>query len=316
MHTYIPFLLFVIGLILIIMGSDYFVDCCIYFAKLLGVSQVVIGATLVSVCTTLPEATVSTNSALAGLGDMALGNAFGSIAFNTGIILSLIIIVSKPVLFSNREFGTNGIFLLILVALIFGMVALCGGITFWCGILLLLVLLGYIFYNVHHAKSAGNDTKKLPFSGKEAGKNTAVLVVSVACIIVGAKLLVTNGEAIAHILGVPEMIIGLTMASIGTSLPELMTAITALSKKASGLSIGNIFGANILNIVMVTGLSSVIMPLHAGREWLYFHLPVIFFIILLPVLWGILKKRLPRLIGFMMAAIYLVYIVTAVISPA
>ena len=312
MSDYIPYILFILGFVMIIKGSDWFVDSVIWIAKVLKIPNIIIGATLVSICTTLPETMVSVSSALRNNTDMALGNALGSIAVNTGFIFATAIIFMQPVLKNVKGYRRNAFFLLTLIAGVYFMGYFTGSINRYTGIFLLILLVLYLYKNIQDfKKDSSTDTDETAPSKTSADKRRNILffLIGLALTIGGSNLLVVNGEIIARMLGVSEIIIGLTMTAVGTSLPELVTAVAAIVKKAHGISVGNILGANILNILLVIGLSSVITPIAVKDEMLGFHIPYIFGIV--AIMTGISffgKGRLKRGGGILLMLSYSIYI--------
>ncbi len=312
MQQYIPFLLFLLGLIMIIKGSDWFIDATIWIAKILKIPNIIIGATLVSLCTTLPEAMVSSSSALRGNTEIAFGNAIGSIACNTGFILALTLILSQPKITDKKKLHKKGLFLLILLGLVTTVATVLEQIPRQWGFILLTILLLYLIYNVRTATMSATEIKRdkaIDKSKPTVIKNIIWFVIGITLTITGANLLVINGEIMARLLGVPDIIIGVTLTAFGTSLPELVTAITAILKKAHDISIGNVLGANILNIILVLGLSSSILPIHIDQNYIHYHLPFIFLIVGLVVLFSFLnKKRFRRWNGILILAAYSLYL--------
>ncbi|NLL70218.1 MAG: calcium/sodium antiporter [Epulopiscium sp.] len=307
-----PFILFTAGLIMIIKGSDWFVDSAVWIARASKIPDIIIGATLVSLCTTLPEAMVSTNSALRGNTDMAFGNALGSIIFNTGFILAITILFSTPRLRERKKFQKTGRFLLLLLIFLLVIGILFQEISRFTGIFLLIILLLYMFYNVQTSRQKPDLNMPIPVHTDKGTviKNIVAFIVGVILTIGGANLLVVYGEEIARILGVPDLVIGLLLTSVGTSLPELVTAIVSMKKGNQDLSIGNVLGANILNIILVIGLSATILPIHIGKSWIVFHLPFAIFIIGLVLLFiRINKEKLQRKNGLFLLASYLMYFI-------
>lgn len=270
-------ILFIVGLVLLIKGGDWFVDGATGIAERFHVPELLIGATVVSIGTTLPEVMVSANSALSGHGEIAYGNALGSIICNTALIAALTVAV-KPA-------GVDKKTLKVPVAFFFGAMVIYGLGAYVrgsferpLGIVLLCVCAVYLFILVRQAlsqmKLAGtgsgseninteeNDSDAEDNKNKEQPmwKDILLLVIGAAFIAEGADLLVDNGTLIAAALGVPESVIALTFVALGTSLPELVTAITSLAKGHGALSLGNICGANIFNLVLVSGLSVTLSP--------------------------------------------------------
>ena len=306
------FVLFFAGLIAIIKGSDWFVDSVIWIAKVMRVPNFIIGATLVSLCTTLPETMVSTGSVLRKNTDMAVGNALGSIACNTGFILALTIILSRPSFKDRKRFLSKGIFLLLLIGFVAFVGLVFGEVGRPSGIVLLIIFIFYMYSNVREGKNNSSDQpeEQVVYDKKTVIKRISLFIIGLGLTILGANLLVTNGEKIAKLLGVSDIIIGLTMTALGTSLPELMTAITAIRKKAHGISIGNVFGANILNIILVIGLSSTILPIPFDETMIRFHLPFIMLIVASSVVLGLIfKNNFKRRGGFWLLGTYMLYVV-------
>ncbi|GMQ57338.1 calcium/sodium antiporter [Vallitalea sediminicola] len=312
MEKYSPYLLFLVGFIMIIKGSDWFIDATIWIAKVLKVPNIIIGATLVSICTTLPEAMVSGSSAINGNASIAFGNALGSIACNTGFIMGLTIILSRPEIRQKKKLRRTGLFLVFLLSLLTVFSLVFGEISRITGFMFLGILVLYLYNNIKDAKMSSIEVKQDESIEVTKGiviKNLIFFIIGIAFTIVGANLLVTNGETIAKILGVPDIIIGVTLTAFGTSLPELVTAITAIVKKAHDISIGNVLGANILNIILVIGLSSSILPFKIQPSWLSYHIPFVFAIVLILVAFTLInKKRFQRWNGVLMIATYFAYI--------
>lgn len=313
MEQYVCYVLFLVGLILIIKAGDCFVDAAIWVARATGISNIIIGATLVSLCTTLPETVVSSVSAVKGLSDMAFGNAFGSIAFNTTFILGLTFLVSQPPIGDRSSFVKNTIFLLLLLMLTTLVFCLTGCFSRSFGLLLLLILAAYMILNVMSAKHGSHDERAaapVDMSKHAAMQNIGMLLLGAVGITVGSNLLVTNGELIAKSLGVSDLIIGLTITALGTSLPELVTAIQSMRKGAHDISVGNIIGADILNILLVTGLSATIHPICLQSAASAIFSLAACFVIAAVVLWfGLFqKKNFSRVNGIVLLCIYVLYI--------
>ena len=312
MHQFLPYILFGLGFIMIIKGSDWFIDSVIWLAKVLKVPNIIIGATLVSLCTTMPEAMVSVNSALKGNSEIALGNAIGSIACNTGLILGFSILITRYPLKEKKEFQKKGI---MLIALLLGLMVFgyeFGEIPRYVGLALLGMLVLYLNSNI---KSALKNPCTTDESDLEKDKATIIKMVisfSVGLILTiwGADLLVDNGVIIAKLLGVPDIVIGLSLTAFGTSLPELVTSISAIARKADDLALGNIIGANIMNIILVVGASATILPINISHMSLALHLPFVVFIVLIPVIASFINKLyFSRYVGLLKVITYSLYIV-------
>ena len=309
-----PFVLFFIGFVVIIKGSDIFIDSAIWFARITKIPDLIIGATLVSLGTTLPELMVSAGAAMQGNTEIAIGNALGSIICNTGLILAIIIIISRPKFTDKKEFQQNGILLMLLLMLIAFVSFVYGEISRFTGAILLGILIWYLYKNIKNSiynnKTVHNKIKgEKNISTKIITLNLLMFCIGLALTILGAKLLITNGEKIAIFLGVSDVIIGLTLTAFGTSLPELMASITALRKKVYDISLGNILGANILNIILVIAVSSTILPIPIGSNILYLHLPFVLLIVSITLLFSfICKNTFYRRCGFIMVIAYINYL--------
>ena len=251
----VPILLFILGLILVIKGGDWFVDGSVELAHRLHVPELIIGATVVSIGTTLPEVLVSATGALGGHGGIAYGNAIGSVICNTALISALTFAI-RPCKVDAVTYKVPVIFFFAAAALYAGTAYATGVFSRWIGVILLVIFAIYIFYTIRNGKKnglIGGETGETAENEKEMPLWQTILKLAggAVCIAVGARLLVDNGTQIAESLGVPESVIALTFVALGTSLPELVTAITALAKGHSALSLGNIVGANLFNLVLV-----------------------------------------------------------------
>ncbi len=320
MTTLLPFILFAIGLVLIIKGSDWFVTAAIWVARTFGVPDIIIGATLVSLCTTLPESLVSITAAAKAIPnpELSLSNALGSIACNTGLIMPICIIVAAPEWHNRESFRRNGMILVALFAAVYGVAIYFGAIPRAVGVILLLICAWYLFDNVRQGKRQRADMsleERPPVTSRHVFINIALLAVGITMTIVGANLLVTNTERIARFFGVPDLIIGITLTALGTSLPELMTCITAIMKKAHNISLGNIIGADILNILVVVGGSAAVIELPTQGRWLTLQFPLTLAILLVTVACSFTThKRFERRYGFMIFALYATLITLSIMG--
>ncbi|MBN1624652.1 MAG: calcium/sodium antiporter [Clostridia bacterium] len=317
MNLLLYILLFAFGLVLIIKGSDWFVDATIWIATALHIPKFIIGATLVSICTTLPELLVSTGAAINNDTSMALGNAIGSVGCNTGLILGIVVVFSTPLLHYKSALKIKSAFISLALVLYFLIGYFTGIFNYITGIIFLLFAAGFIYYNYTEAKKYKLDIENqetVATDKKTIIKNTVLFLIGLALTIFGANLMIIYGEKIAVSLNVPSIVIGVTMTALGTSLPELVTAITSLRKKAASLSIGNIFGANILNLTFVLGTTSIIKPVVLDNLKLYFHIPAIAVITLIAsISTFVFKKKYPRFMGILLLLSYFIYIGLAAI---
>lgn len=300
------YFLFIIGLVLVVFGSNLFVDCAVRLARRFRMSEMLIGATLVSIGTTLPELIVSATASFEGHPDMAAGNAIGSIICNTALIAGFVQAVrpSKPETRTFRESYTV-FFMAAGIYCLFAYTA--GGFSRVAGIMLLLILAVYLWWSGTRAKNERKETLPEEVKGSVV-VDFLLLALTAAALFFGARLLVENGSEIAQLIGIPEHVISVSMIALGTSLPELITAIAALRKKHIALSLGNVIGANILNLLMVSGTASVISPVPVSSDLLRLDIPMMLTASLLLALPGIFRKKLYRWQGISLLLLYVAYL--------
>ena len=397
MDLIVPIILFVIGLIFLIKGGDWFVDGATGIAHRFHIPEILIGATVVSIGTTLPEVMVSATGAMQGQGAMAYGNAIGSIICNTSLIAALTIAIrpsgvdKKTLRFPVIFFFCAAIFYAF-VAYFFGEFSRWVGIVLLCGFVAYMIVLviqafrdrqpkeeitgeliadvlddeveeenqgsvgdfiGFLLvgfgliaaFVINVVTSGGFMTDVSDFMAFAAfylnallgviflaiglakaivhkglgllNSNILFLILGAAVIAIGATLLVDNGTIIAEKLGVPSSVIALTFVALGTSLPELVTAVTALAKGHSALSLGNIIGANIFNLVLVSGAAVTISPFPVPAEKviggmnasLVVDIPVMFVVMALMTLPALFRGKLARWQGISLIGIYAAFCV-------
>lgn len=335
-------ILFLLGLALIIKGGDFFVDAATWIAEVSGVPKFVIGATVVSVATTLPELLVSIIATAEGNLDIAVGNSVGSVVANIGLIMG-ISMVCLPSVMKRRDLLGKGILLVASITLLW-IFSLGGNLNFWEGIIVLLIFGLFIFENLRSAKK--HELKPLPTSegaaelsadaqnvfaetkvGADGGEassagvkrdkrtitiNILKFLFGTAFIVAGAQLLVTYGSELAVRMNVPESIIAVTMVAIGTSLPELVTTITAIAKKQASLSVGNIIGANIIDLTLILPVCSFISGrsgLDINAQTVFLDMPVCLGFVLISVVPSMITGKFARWQGITLLALYIGYIV-------
>jgi len=317
METFLMYFLFLVGVVLIVKGGDWFVDSAAWIAEATGIPRFVIGATIVSLATTLPEIIVSTIAACQGKTDMAIGNAVGSVTANVGLIMAISILL-MPVVVSKKSVLVKVLLLFGAVGVLWGMSALgpevsgsAASLTVLGSIPVLALFVVFIFENLNAMKkeSVKDETKMKP-EKKEIFKNILILLIGAGCIVGGSQLLVNEGSAIAAGLGVPEKVVSLTAIAIGTSLPELVTAITAIIKKQGALSVGNIIGANIIDICLILPICSFISggALPITTQNLRLDLPVCLLVVLICLLPILFTGKQKRWQGALALAIYAAYL--------
>lgn len=329
---FISIVLFIIGLVLLIFCGDWFVDGATGIARKFHIPELIIGATIVSIGTTLPEVMVSADAAIKGQGATAYGNAIGSIICNTALILAITIAV-KPSKVDKKSLKTPVIFFFV-AALIYVLNAyIFKRFSLASGIVLLSVFVIYMIYTVITTKKRMaqevKTTEPVEENQNEEGEeekekkekpvwqNILLLVVGAIGIAFGANLLVDNGVIIAGAMGVPESVIALTMIALGTSLPELVTAITSLVKGHGSLSLGNIIGANFFNLVLVSGISTTLSPFDLPVEKtigglnasLVVDLPLMIIVMLIVTIPALIKGKLTRAQGIILLVLYASFLV-------
>lgn len=293
------------GLVLIVKGADWFIDAAVSISIQTGIPKVIIGATLVSLATTAPEMSVSLMAAYAGHVDVAIGNAVGSAIANTGLILGGVIMI-RSIQIHQTTFIRKTVILLI-AALVLIFVSKDGLISAFDGVILLLVVVGFLYYNYRLIKAVHAEGA-IVFNRKSMAKDIPLFLLGAGCVIAGSKLLVDSGIAIAHALGIPELIIGLTIMAVGTSLPELVTALSAMFKGHQDMAVGNILGANTLDIALILGLSAQVSTLSVLPQSISFDFPVLIVMIVGLLLFGLTKGKLDRWEGGVLMVIYLGYV--------
>ena len=311
---FISVLFFVLGLVLLIKGGDWFVDGATGIARRFRLPDIIVGATVVSIGTTLPEVMVSTTGALLGQGAMAYGNAIGSIICNTALIAAISVTCNPgPV---NVKTMKMPVFFFFTSAAVYCLAAYWLG-TFprWLGIIMLAIFVVYLIANVRQGLRYPEETAEEAESAKASrslAMELVLLVIGAALIAYGANLLVEHGTIIAQKLGVPETVIALTFVALGTSLPELITTITSLKKGHASLGIGNVIGANVFNLVLVSGMAVTIAPfdvpvgklLLGQNASLVLDIPLMLLVMLLLTVPALTKKRLSRWQGITLLCIY------------
>lgn len=319
MSVFLVVLLFLVGLILIIKGGDLFVDAASWIAEAFRIPKFIIGATIVSLATTLPELIVSTTATAQGSLGLAIGNAVGSVNGNLGLIMG-ISIVCLPSMMKRTQFAVKGI-LMILASVLLYLFSMQGQLGIVGSICMLLVFAFFLFLNVKEARASMADEPAAGDVTHTQAQKWPMLcrfILGTAGIVIGAQLLVTYGSEIARLVGVPESVIGVTLVAIGTSLPELVTTITAIRKKQAALSIGNIIGANIIDLTVILPVCAVISggSLPILPQTIRLDLPVCIGFCLLSILPAIISGRFRRAQGVVMLLCYAAYVAVLCINPA
>ncbi len=310
----IPVLLFIVGLLFLIKGGDWFVDGASALARRFHLPELLIGATVVSIGTTLPEVMVSTMSALSGHGEIAYGNAIGSVICNAALIAAITIAV-RPGKVDPKTLKMPVLFFFAAAAIYCVAAYGFGKFTRPMGFIMLAMFVAYIAANIHQMKNAPAEEHEEEEETMPMPRMLLLLVLGAVLIAMGANLLVDNGTLIAQALGVPESVIALTFVALGTSLPELVTAITSLIKGHSDLSLGNVVGANVFNLVLVSGVSVALAPFTVPQSATIFgmnsslvlEIPVMIAVMVLLTAPALVKGKLSRVQGVALLVIYAVF---------
>lgn len=309
-------ILFIIGIICIVKGGDLFVDSASWIAEVSGIPKLIVGATIVSVATTLPELIVSLIAAAKDNVDMSVGNAIGSVTANIGFIMAISLLF-LPTVIKRKDYFVKSL-LMILAAVAIVCCGIVRSVNLPISIVLLVIFAVFIVENVSGASKAvkleaqekSEKNKRERPETKEIIINVVKFILGAAMIVVGSDLLVDNGSELARAMGVSERIIGVTFIAIGTSLPELVTTITAIAKKQSSLSVGNILGANIIDLTLILPLCSLVsgraLPISETSAML--DLPACLVVGLITIVPAMIFSKFRRWQGVALLSVYSAYL--------
>ena len=318
---WLAILLFVVGLVCLVKGGDWFVRGAVDIAAMFKIPELIVGATVVSIGTTLPEVMVSASAAVKGMGAMSYGNAIGSIICNTALISALTIAI-RPSATDRKTLRLPVTFFFIAAASYLVLSCFVGRFDRIAGIAFLIMFVIYIAINVKQALKLGKENPGAEDPEVEEHNDPLwmallFLVIGAALIAVGAKFLVDYGTVIAVYMGVPSSVIALTFVALGTSLPELVTAIVSLAKGHGALSLGNIIGANLFNLILVNGVSVTLAPydlpvektLFGKNAALVLDLPLMLLVMLILTVPALIKGKLYRWQGILLLALYAGFVI-------
>lgn len=304
--------LLLLGFVLLIKGADMFVDGSSSIAKILKVPSVIIGLTIVALGTSAPEAAVSITAGINGSNELALSNVIGSNMFNLLIVIGVSALIKEFNV--DKDIKKRDLpFSIILSAILLGLVFTSKKLDRIEGILLLVILVVYIIMLIKNAlkNKIEEDTKAM-----SVPKSILFMVLGIAAIIVGGDFVVDSASSIALKLGLSELFIGLTIVAIGTSLPELVTSVTAAKKGESGLALGNAVGSSILNILFILGFSSALTPIKvAVSEFGFIMIDIIILIIvsMIMLVFCVTREKVSKFEGITCIVIYAAYMVYAIL---
>ena len=306
--------LFVAGLVCIIKGGDLFVDAATWIAEASGIPKFIIGATVVSFATTMPEMLVSVFAALQGNADIAVGNAVGSVTANVGLIMCVALICMECAM-TRKQFGVKACLLLAAILALFGFTR-DGQLSVLESVLILVIFVGFLVESLIAARQEQGSELPAQEERPKIDKKTVLLnigkfLLGAAGIVLGAQLLIDNGSALARMLGVPDAVIAATMIAIGTSLPELVTTLTAIKKKQASLSVGNIIGANIMDLTLIMPLCAVIQgkPMTVERQGMLLDIPACLIICAAALIPALVQGKFKRWIGYLIGGLYIAYLI-------
>ena len=352
-------ILLIVGIALVVKGGDWFVDAASWIAEVSGIPTFIIGATIVSVATTLPEVLVSSLSAAEGSAGMAIGNAVGSVNCNIALIMAISLLFMPGVL-KRRDYIAKIFMLLGVIGVLWALSSTGGVLLWWEGLIVIAFFFAFMVENIlsakRHAKLSALEQEKEEFSRdgvniftaeefefdiqkdfrsksimtiKRTGmqfekstlvKNIILFVIGAGAIVLGAQLMCDNGAKFASLLGVSDDLIGVTILAVGTSLPELVTAITAIAKKKSDLSVGNVIGANIIDISLILPLCTFITAgkygenLPVSSQSLVLDFPFCLAVAGLALLPALIFGKFKRWQGGLLLAGYVAYITLLVLN--
>ena len=311
----------VICIVVLSKGADWMIDGVVNLAHRTGLPKIVIGATIVSLGTTTPEAVVSVMAAWMGNSGLALGNGVGSIIADTGLIFGVTaILATVPVnrfILNRTGWVQVGSATLLVVISVTALVVTEGVPVLgrWVGLLFLLLLCGYMYVTYVWAKQGARAAilaeEEEDFAQAGLAKCLFMILGGIFLVVLGARVLVPSAAEIAHRIGVPEDIIAATMVAFGTSLPELMTAIAAIRKRHPEIMVGNVVGADVLNCLFVIGAAAVAKPLTVPPNFFSFHFPTMI-LILYSFRFFIFKNKdgfFKKWQGGWLLAVYLIYLI-------
>ena len=306
--------IFVIGLALTIKGGDWFVDSASWFAEATGIPKFVVGATVVSFATTLPELLVSVRAAMNGSAQLAIGNAVGSVTANTTLIMGVSLVAMAGVI-SRKAFSLKGgLLLAAIVALT--LLSLNNALPVWSAYILWTIFIIFMISNLIEGKKGAVAEKLDSYEKKDVPSKILFFILGTASIVFGAEFLVSSGKTIASGIGISETIIGFTVIALGTSLPELVTTLTAIRKKENSLSVGNIIGANIIDSTLILPLCAEIngQALPVDRINLVFDFPVCIAACSVAIIPTIIQGRFKKWQGYALLTIYALYMLLLVLN--
>lgn len=308
------FFIFLFSLAVVLLGARFFLTASIALSKLLRLPEIVIGATLVALATTMPETLVSLFASATNHSFLALGNVVGSGLVNLGLLLGIILLAGHGHEGQSQRGRRRSLILFLLVLFVYLWFLIFGGINRIGGIILITLAFIFLAYTFWYAlKESGESFILVENKLKTHPKVIFKFLLGTFLLILGARFLVQSGVALTQILGLPEIIIGLTLIAVGTSFPELVTALTALFSGHEKISLGNLTGATVLTLTLALGLAAIITDIQIPPEILKFDLPLLLFCSGLALAFAYLPKLPQKGLGAILVFTYFFYFVFVLI---
>lgn len=302
----IDLLLIVLGTVLIVWGADRLTEGAVAIAAKMHIPEIIIGLTIVAFGTSAPEFAVSLSSALKGTADMAVGNVVGSNIFNTMFIIGVAALV-LPIATTRAMVKKDIPFAIVASIILLALCAYDRELSRWDALILLVVLCIFMYNTIRAAKAGKLDEQAAEVHTMATWKAIAWFIVGLGCLVFGSNLFVDSASSIARTLGLSDAIIGLTIVAGGTSLPELATSMVAARKGNSAIAIGNVVGSNVLNILLILGLTGVISPM-ANLQLLPLDYALMLLSMVLLWLFSRTKFRIERWEGLLLIVLYIAYV--------
>ncbi len=315
---WVNILLFLAGFAIITKGADKFVDSAVVIAQITRIPKVIIGATVVSLGTTLPEFSVSVVSGFLDRPQTTMGDTIGSTICNIGLILGTCLLI-RPIVVSRKLYWQQGVIML-LAGVVIVLLSLDGHLSRWDALILTAGLAGYTYFSIRQARVARQGARDNMAHAEQTLETIAApayslkravvwFILGAVVVVIGATLVVQNAVVVARWLGIPELVIALTVVALGTSLPEYVTGVTATIKGHGEITVGNMIGANILDIFWVRGLGGLgFFLLPVARQTMVLDYPVMLTLMALLVLFGVTGRQLTRWKGGVLLGVYGIYL--------
>ena len=316
MPIYVSIFLLIVGMVLLIKGADFFVEGASKIARMLKIPSLVIGLTLVSIGTSAPEFAVSLTASLQGANDLSFGNIVGSNIFNTFVVIGVSAIFTPLVVTKNMQKYDLPILAGIYVLLaLFAFVITPGTIQTWEACILFSLTIIYTIFLIYREKKESQPEEEKEEKKRPWWLNLIFVIIGLAGIIIGGDFVVDGATEVAKALGMSEMLIGLTIVAVGTSLPELVTSIVAARKGENDIAVGNAIGSCIFNVVLILGFCSILEPANVNTHPFYalFDVGVMMLTVVLLFIFSIKKREINKWHGIITIALYAIYLTVIIL---